>query len=316
MSDKDEKVYKTKIPVYTTKLCEESGGLFPVTCLSMIEHLKNKLKEFNDLDSSLIKDSKSRIKITHIDNIEITQQEIGEVSSVLVKFRSSDTNQNNLFVETNERVNLKDTDKIGSDDNYFFMYPVVVGLDSSKYSYRWLILLYQDPNKSPLDYISSVKYILRQVFGIVTKNIKLPTILHNISKMDVIPEMRINLYSLENNEDDVSSELKEYIINTKVYKKSSTLFSKIPIAKVYSSLSDVSSFLGLSKKEIKLSVGSIEYKITNEYKDDLEGFKQTTEQVFNPRFELKESELDKLYNEDYIVQIMGEVVSKYLSDYE
>ena len=137
-----------KVPVYVSETKTDSVGFFGgITYKNMIESLTRKIDEYNISSGEIKSVKKKKIFEKVVKGIEYSETLIDNRSGLLVKMTAYNTNYIDGFFEENNKIALTKKSKIGSENNFMLMYPSITGLNPVSYKYRWMILLYEDPNK-------------------------------------------------------------------------------------------------------------------------------------------------------------------------
>lgn len=309
----EEKSYLIKVPVYTSERKVDTKGVFGQTYNGMTSYIKEKVRVFNTEIGELTRSNRTKIKTTKIDSIEFIGVKIGEIESSLLKISAYTTNHTDGFVETEEKFQLKENHKVGSDTNFVLLYPIITGISSDKFKYHWLILIYEDPNKQNLELISNVKLVLRKALNIKIKNIKLPSLLEELKSRKTIPELSLSFTAYENGENEVDADLRPYLVKSRLTRQRKESFENLPLDQTEDLINDDNFNDGYNKKELKLTLGNKEYKISKELKEAQDRISSVVEEVFNSKIAIKETELDKIYNKDFIVEKLTDVVTNYIS---
>lgn len=309
----EEKSYVIKIPVYTSERRVDTKGVFEQTYDGMTSYVIEKVKQFNNITGEITRNHRNKVKTTKIDSVETTRIKIGEVESALIKFSAYNTNHSDGFVVTGKKIKLKQKDKVGSDTNYVLLYPIIQGISSNKFRYHWLILIYEDPNKQNNELVSNVKSLLRQALNIRIKNIKLPVLLEKLKKIKTLPQLNLKFTSYENGENDVDSNLRPYLVKSRLSRQRKESFENIPFEQTEELISDDTFEDGYNKREIKVTIGNQEYKISKELNEAKEKVNSLVEEIFNSKFGIKESEINEMYDNEFIVNIMTQVITNYLT---
>lgn len=309
----EEKSYVIKIPVYTSERRVDTKGVFEQTYDGMTSYVIEKVKQFNNITGEITRNHRNKVKTTKIDSVETTRIKIGEVESALIKFSAYNTNHSDGFIVTGKKIKLKQKDKVGSDTNYVLLYPIIQGISSNKFRYHWLILIYEDPNKQNNELVSNVKSLLRQALNIRIKNIKLPVLLEKLKKIKTLPQLNLKFTSYENGENDVDSNLRPYLVKSRLSRQRKESFENIPFEQTEELISDDTFEDGYNKREIKVTIGNQEYKISKELNEAKEKVNSLVEEIFNSKFGIKESEINEMYDNEFIVNIMTQVITNYLT---
>ncbi|MBC7451783.1 MAG: hypothetical protein H7259_09870 [Cytophagales bacterium] len=215
-TQKKEKSYAIKIPVYSSELMKSSNGpLFEgATYEDMIKIVRKKIDAFQESRPKISKEQPHKAKTTEIDSIKYIDTIIGEVPAILIQISAYNTNLLDGYVETEKKITLQQNHKLGSETNFVLLYPRIIGLDTKDYKYQWLILIYEDPHKENVELVSTIKLALKKVLNISTANIKLPTLLDQLRKRGTIPELNLKFSSIINDENEVDVKLRSYLVKS------------------------------------------------------------------------------------------------------
>ena len=205
--------YFIKIPVYVSEFKFESEGMFGgVTYKHMIQGLIKKIDEYNGNSGEIKNYKKKKTFERRVKGITYQEIKIGDSSTLLLKMTAYNTNYLDGFYEKGDKVPLTKEAKIGSDNNFMLMYPNISGLDPNNYKYQWVILLYEDPNKDFNEIASTAKAVLNKVLDIKVKNVKLNTVINDITIKEIAPEIIVKMITVDYDSDNESPEFKEYLI--------------------------------------------------------------------------------------------------------
>ena len=311
-----EKEYKIKIPVYVTTLENNGGTMFQdiVTYDSLIAYLK---KRIDETSFPINIENNTKLKSTIIKEVSYECIKISEIPSLLIKMSSFDTNLRGYF-ESEKKVDIDRNDRIGGEDNYVLFYPIIETVP--KYKCYFLILVYEDPYKDSGEVSKLSKKMTKMVLNKSIYNLKMDSILNELQKIGTIPELQVTYRSI-NNEDELRSEYKDYIVENKVEKKKEKLYRYIPYrlvrdilkeddGKTYETKVYKISFL---KKEIKIKKKlKLSKELITEMKDLYE---ETAEKVFNYSCVVTQEDLDnkKIYDMKFIIEKMRYALNCYLA---
>ena len=308
----EEKSYLIKVPVFTTEMVEKENDLFGETYSELISAVKKKIEEFV---GTLMLENRDKTQYTVIDNIAYSEHLIGDIPCLLLRICAYTTNLLDGYYEANERHQFERESRIGSDNNFVLIYPVIAGVESNRYIRYFLLLVYEDPNKdSSSNLIKIAKIVAKKVLSIPTKNIKPQVVLDELSKMSTIPELQVKYYGISHSENDVDVKFREYLQAGKVKREKAQYFKDMPFDLVPDLLQENDDNRDYQTWKIKFNIGKKEYKLTKERKEAGELYKETAEKVFNTSIGITQSELDsnKIYQPDFIIEKLGPVVTNYL----
>jgi hypothetical protein len=314
---KKEKSYKIKVPVYSSELLENVKGLFGGHSYDdMINYLDKKLDNYTQTKPKLSRKKRNKVKEIEIQNIEKIEGFIGEIPIRLFKISAYNTNLIDGYVETKEKITLTKNDKLGSDTNFMLLYPRIIGLNENEYQYQWKILLYEDPSKENREIVSICKTVLEKVFEIKICNIKLDRVLKLLKEKKVISELTMQFNSQSNDENEVETKLRAYLVSSNLRKIRYENFENVPFNKVEEIISDKDYESEYQKRTIKFLFNKKEIKLTNEFQEAKEIIKETVEEIFNSEIIVNESEIESLFHTEFILEKLSPIIQEYLSENE
>jgi len=308
-----EKSYNIKVPVFTTTMKDDTEGLFgKVTYSEMVEMLKSKINAFK---SEISFENRNKTKRTVISKIDFTEQFLGENPCLLMRVSAFNTNMYDGYFEADEKIQIQKENKLGSENNYILLYPIIKGYDSRDYTNYFLVLVYEDPTKDNGEVIKIAKNVVNKILNIPIQNIKLPTILDEIKELPTIPELQVKYYGMYNAENDTDIKYREYLQSGRITKSKEDNFKNMP----YQTLQDLLSEPDdpeYQRKTTKLIIGKKEYRISKELINEAsEELKETAEKIFNATTSITQDELDnKVHNQDFVMDKLSAILTNYLSN--
>ena len=308
-----EKSYNIKVPVFTTTMKDDTEGLFgKITYSDMLETIKSKINAFK---SEISYENRNKTKKKVISKISFIEQVLGEIPCLLLQISAFNTNIYDGYFEAIEKIQIQRENKLGSENNFILLYPVIKGYDSRNYTSYFLILVYEDPTKDNGEVIKIAKNIVNKVLNIPIQNIKMPTILDEIKAISTVPELQIKYYGVYNAENDVDVKYREYLQSGKITKTKEDYFKNMPYQKLKDLLSEPDN-ADYQRKTTKLIIGKKEYRISKELINDAsEELKETAEKIFNAITSITQDELDnKVHNHDFVVEKLNSVLTNYLNN--
>lgn len=311
---KKQKSYVIKVPVYTSEIIENAQDLFGgITYNDMHQYLEKNLKNFTE-NEPLSFDNRNKTKRTVIDKVDYSVHDSGINKALLLKISAYSTNLYDGYFEAEEKINFQKDYKIGSDTNFIMIYPVIKGIDRTKYNHYFIILIYEDPTKNNEEIAKIAKVVLGKILRTPIANIKLPTLLEELRTIPTIPDLKIKYSSIYNNENEVDVKYREYLVDGKIKKEKEDHFKNIPFNKAEQLINETEED-GYQKKEAKLTVGKKEYKITKELINEASDvLKEAAEKVFNATTSITQEELDNdVHNIDFIFSKLLPILENYMS---
>lgn len=307
------KTYTIKVPVYTSRQYDKNDtcDLFgKITYDDMIEGIKSKILSTS---SNRIINCRNKVKQTVISDISISEKKIEDRPCLLLNISSYDTNLGSGYYqdENNNRYNFSESNRLGSNNNYMLIYPIINGLESSKYTCYFLFIMYDDPRKDSGNVIRLCKHIVNNIVNCPIENIKLPQIIEELKKVVTIPELSIRYKSIVIDDDEPESTYKQYIVRSEIKKDKKQTFKAIPIDVLSDILDERFDGTEYQSREVKVKVGRKEYEITREILADTQELLDTAEKVYNASVSITEEELKQIYDEDFIMQKLILVLTNY-----
>lgn len=309
---KKEKSYIIKVPVYTTEITDNPKDLFGgITYADMTSYIIRKLKLFQESKFVVSSDNRNKTIKTEIETIDYFEYNIGEIPSVLLKIKAYTTNlYDGYFEAEDEKITFEKENKLGSENNFLLLYPVIDGVINR--GYHFLVLVYDDPHKRGDELLKTSKLVLKDVLNTPVRNLKLQSVLEELRKYPSIPELQVKYSAVRYDENLVDSQYEEYAINSGVFRKQKEdKFKNMPFEKVEDLLNDPLKD-DYQKKEAKISVERKEFKITKELLNEAkEEFRDTAEKVFNSKTEITEEQLKSLYEPEFIIEKLIPIIENY-----
>jgi hypothetical protein len=276
--------------------------------------LKTKI---NDFKSEYSFENRNKTKKTVISKINFTEHILGSenVPCVLLQISAFNTNFYDGYFEADEKIQIQRDNKLGNENNFVLIYPVIKGINSQNYTSYFLVLIYEDPTKDNGEVIKIAKNVVNKILNIPIQNVKLPTILEEIEKIKTIPELQIKYFTIYNSDNDVDVKYREYLQREKIIKSKEDYFKNMPYQTVSELLAEPDD-AEWQRKETKLIIGKKEYKISkqmiNEAKEEL---KESAEKIFNMTTSITQDELDnRVHNQDFVIEKLNAVLINYLSN--
>lgn len=311
---KKEKSYIIKVPVYSTEMIENAQDMFGgITYNDLLSFLKKKIDDFNTITKAVSFENRNKTKKTVISGIDFTEHKLGETSALLLKISAYSTNLYDGYLEAEEKIEFKNHYKIGSDTNFMMIYPVIKGLDRTKYITYFIVSIYEDPTKNNDEISKIAKAVLNKVLTIPIANIKLPTILEELRAIKTIPELQIKYSSIYNQENEIDVKYREFLISGRVKKQKYDNFKNMPVDRMEELLNETDS--EYQTKETKLIVGKKEYRISKEMLNEAnEAMKETAEKVFNASTSITQEELNtQIHDTNFVFSKLQPILENFLS---
>lgn len=308
---KTVKDYCIKVPVFTSERIERDNWVFSMNYQELIDHSKRLITEHNKNDKIISSDKRNKTIKKEIGNIEIHERAFGQIPYLLLKISAYNTNWEGCLITSKETVQIDNKDKIGSDNNYVMLYPQIIG--SENQSIFWIILVYDDPKKDSFDNISTAKLVLTKILNQPVKSVKLPAVLRELKEQKILPQIKMNLNAISFDEGNIAPKYEQYCTSAKTLKREEYDFNNMPFDKIEELIR--SPLQDYTQRIIKLIVRKKEYKITQDLKKEIQaGQDELVEQIFNMTTNVKEEELDDIYNIEFVISKLQNVLETYLKN--
>ena len=314
MNASEEKTYKIQVPVFSSEIVEEGNVLFGDTYQNLIDAIKRKVLNYK---RHLAFDNRNKTQKTVINSITYTEHVIGDRPCLLLRISAYSTNLFDGYFEANERYQFEKENRIGTDNNFVLIYPIITGLETHNYTRYFLLLVYDDPNKEDSGQLIRItKYIAKDVLSIPIKNIKPQAVIEELSKIRNVPELQVKYYGIYNSENDVDVKYQEYLSGGQVKKSKIHNYKNMPFEVISELLAENDETGEYQTKRTVLKIGKKEYRITKDLrKEAKEQYSETAEKVFNAAIGITQSELENntIYQPDFIVNKLSVVISNYIA---
>lgn len=308
---KTVKDYSIKVPVFTSERIERDNWVFSMNYQELIDHSKKLITEHNNNDKIISSDKRNKTIKREIGKIEIHERAFGQIPYLLLKISAYNTNWEGCLITSKETVQIDNKDKIGSDNNYIMLYPQIIG--SENQSIFWIILVYDDPKKDSFDNISTAKLVLTKILNQPVKSVKLPAVLRELKEQKILPQIKMNLNAISFDEGNIAPKYEQYCTSAKTLKREEYDFNNMPFDKIEELIR--SPLQDYTQRIIKLIVRKKEYKITQDLKKELKaGQDELVEQIFNMTTNINEEELDDIYNIEFVISKLQNVLETYLKN--
>lgn len=196
------------------------------------------------------------------------------------------------------------------------MFPNIFGSNPQNYKYQWVVLLYEDPNKDFNEISSTAKSALKKVFDIKAENIKLKTVINNVTIKKIAPEMTVRLVVIDHNSDEEPPEFNEYLVDVKNKSITERQYKNLPADKAID-LIKKRPFLDKAFQIFKrIKFGPKEYRVTQFTEGEItRKLKEQVEEIYNSEIEITEKELQNdLYSVNFITDKLKKVLTEYLAN--
>lgn len=312
----NEKKLEIKVPVYTSEIFEKDSSLFGnLTPSQLIEGIKKTIDTYTLNPFPITDEAKNKTTKREIDNVEYKECSFfnGNNPALLLKISAHNTNFADGYYQSSSKVPIGKNDKIGSENNYVVLYPNMLSISPLKDKYQWIFMIYEDPHKNVDELIRTVKLVLKNLLKIPVRNIKLSEVMRELQERKV-SELRVKYHTLTYDENEVDEKFSTYFTSGKITKQIEQVFKNIPHDDVEEILEIETQKSGWDKLSFKLFDRKKEYRITKTRISEAIGkISSSAEAIFNERCPIDESELDMIYEEDFIAYKLEPILYNYIS---
>jgi len=281
----------------------------------MIDEVKKKVDHFNSDIRTLKKGRKNKTSERGIEKIAYQEVNINDRIMLLLKVTAFNTNYNDGFFEKINRIDLTKESKIGSDNNFILLCPIIYGDASFTYSSNWAIFVYDDPNKDNGEMIATTRLVLTKVLNIKIKNIKLHSALEKIRKAEVVKDAIVRVTTIDNDMDSGIPIFSTYLIGNRTKVITESFYRDLP-AEDAIKLLNVDQVKNLSFNSVKRLIlnENKEIKVTQSSEEEAsEKIKETIEEIFNSEVQITEDELQNyVYNPNFVIEKLKPVFHEFI----
>lgn len=307
------KEYKIKIPVYVSDNIDDEKHLFGSTFSNMLTHAKELIDKYNNTsDWHITSDRRSKTSVTGVNKIDYFDFKIGDDDCLLLQATAYKTNLVDGYLEgeDNDIILFKENDKLCSNTHFILLYPNIFSTTINKNVVYWRIFVYEDPTKSNDEVTKVAKLIMREVIKCPIKNIKEDKLLSDLKNEKIIESIEIKFLSFNDDGiDDTPPYLKNYIIENKLKKERNIKLenvNSVDAIKVFENTELPDSF---NKRQVQfLMKNKRVLTVTQEFYENL---KIAFDDSFNYSFTINEDELQNVFEKDFIINKMKEVISNF-----
>ncbi len=307
-----ETSYYIKVPVFATNVMRGQAELFDdmANYEQMVDTIVNKISAYRGTATSFR--NKNKTKEFVIKDLSASSHTLVDRPCLLVRISAYSTNLLDGYFESNEKITFGSGDKVGSDNYFMLLCPMIAGIDSSMYTRYFLVLVYEDPNKDDEELLWITKYVMRKILGVPIRSMKLQSLLEELKKIHKVPELKVNFFSMSNSEDMVDAKYRSYVVENKVRRTRILSFKDMPADTVIDLIEDDKMEEDYQSKSIKWSIGKKDYKISQQLQEAKQAFSTTVEKIFNEKIPIPKADLDKIYEPNFIVEKLNIVLGKYM----
>lgn len=305
-----EKDHIIQVPLYNIPLKVEdaSSSMFPTTYEQLIELLKNRLDSFTPYE---FKNNKKERR-TVIENLSYSEKQINSVPYILVRCAVYDWNLGDTTIDDDRIIPLSRTAKVKAANYFFLLYPKIDG-PLKKRICSILMLVYDDPYHDSVNSCRIATTVTKKILKLKPINQKLDSVIHEIEETLTIPQLQIVLSSYDAIDSNYAPNINLYRVKTSNFRKQVINFESVPKCEALNVIED-DDCGDFSVKEISITMGKKQIRVRRDITKGIEAMKLSVESIFNSSAIITEDELNKIYEEDFIIEKIRPILSNYLSN--
>ena len=281
----------------------------------MIETVESAIDNYS---SPLREEKKGKTKMQIIDKISYETFHVEDRPSLLIRACSYNTHINDGYCETDQRVELGANGKIGSDTNFFLLFPMIEGIDPSTKKCYFVVLVYEDPTKDSGSVQKIAKHIMTRVVHQPIKNVKPDVLLQELKKVREIPELKIILTGVSF-DDDGDAVFNNYLVHSKLKQAKESTYQNFPTQHIGDLFDQTETEGVFTKRLIQCNIGRNTFKFLSEkkVKDAKEEWEEVAEKIFNMSTYITEKEFQTdIHTPSFVVEKLTGILSNYLASYD
>jgi hypothetical protein len=284
-------------------------------CISLRQDIIREIEGYNNLaaDQKLRIPFRGKSKFKVIKHINYDLCNIGQQQSIIICVEEYREGFDDLYLQKdqNPEVFINPSDRIGSSKNFALLYPVIEQCNNS-WTNKWIIVIYDTPNKDDADIINTIKYTVNKIFKLPFK-FALPNALNGIN---VIPEIEVSFATLENEENEHIA-VHDKVVCATVKTTHSIRYANVTTDEAQEIINDNASLIEGIKRKIKIfkdpNNRATTDTITQELDDD-GNLQSTFVSKYGYAHNLDVHDLPDINNITTMVRNFNEVITNYLTN--
>lgn len=302
---------KIKYPTLITSVLDSQHE----QCTSLRQDIINQIDNYNNLanDQKLRIPFRGKSKFKVIKNINYDLCEIGQLQSIIICVEEYREGFNDLYLQKDQdpEISINSNDRIGSSKNYALLYPVIEQCHNI-WTNKWLIIIYDTPNKDDADIINTIKYTVNKIFKLPFK-FALPNALNGVR---IIPEIEVSFTNLEN-EDNEHIAVHDKIVSAKVKTSHFIKYANVTTDEAQEIINDNDSLIEGFKRRIKIFKDSNNRSATDTITQELDddgNLQSTFVSKYGYTHDIDIQDLHNINNVDTMISNFNDVITNYLSN--
>ena len=160
--------------------------------------------------------NRNKTKTSVISNVEYSEKTISDRPCLLIKIAAFSTNINDGYFEDGQKYAIGKTSKIGTDNNYVLLYPIINGGAHNSIESLFLVLVYEDTYKDSGSVSRLARLLVNKPLNHPIQNIKTDLVLKELKSIGNIPELQVKYTGISFDEDDIDIQYKPYLTKTQL----------------------------------------------------------------------------------------------------
>ncbi len=196
-------------------------------CVQMVDDVCKQVLAYSSIpaDQKYVYKYRGRDRTKVIKNISTSTYNIGSTPVVELKIDEYKCGLTDMYLDEGNQNprDISDTDKLGSRYNYALLYPFIQDTDNG-YTNRWLVVIYDTPDKMSDDIVNTVKCVVGQILKFPFRYI----IPRDFIEGSIVPKIEVQFSNLENGENQ-NVTLHNYVVSNRIKKQKTITYEDVPV---------------------------------------------------------------------------------------
>lgn len=298
---------------YPTLITESTKNGFD-NQVAMIDNVTAIFERYNNREESerLVVSTRGKTKEKVIKSVETSRIDMGDDHCLLLKIEEYKQGYGDLYLDSTQNVprDITSSDKLGSKYNFALMYPFINHDDNDNNINRWVVFIYDTPDKDDRDLINTVKCVVSKILGKKFLNV----INRNMANLTRYPWVSVRLTSVEN-VNNQSLDLNQYVYSAKETKAKEVWYQDVPIDKAEQLRDERPDRVECGLKRVVKFFTSSDKKNYLKYEFEYDGQGSLASTLMEKYSYSKEVDnIDDVYKEQFMYECFLEVLSQFLAN--
>lgn len=305
-------ILKIKYPTLITSLLDSHYE----QCIQMRSRIINLIDNYNNLSPNdklrIPYRGKSKSKVLKTIHYDVCN--IGDKQSIIICVEEYKEGYDDLYLQKRGNANIdaiNANDRLGSSRNYALLYPIIENRNDN-WENKWLVVVYDTPNKDDNDIINTIKYTVNKVFGFPFKFV-VPTAFEGIRN---IPSIEVSFVMIEN-VDNEHIALHNYVVSQTAKTTKTIKYEDVPVEDLHNIINDRSDFEPGKKRKIKMFFdrdNKNNYKTISQEMDENGNVSSTLLAKYSSTQEITIDEMNHMTDAQIMVRNFTAVITNYLTN--